>query len=60
MTKIPIFQVDAFSDEIFFGNPAAIGEKHFPTASRARATPFGMETGLRRPNMDGKERLKKM
>ena len=24
MTKIPIFQVDAFSDEIFFGNPAAI------------------------------------
>jgi len=24
MSKIPIFQVDAFSDEIFFGNPAAI------------------------------------
>tara|TARA_X000000950_G_C13749964_1_gene592202 strand:+ start:55 stop:909 length:855 start_codon:yes stop_codon:yes gene_type:complete len=24
MAKIPIFQVDAFSDEIFFGNPAAI------------------------------------
>ena len=24
MARIPIFQVDAFSDEIFFGNPAAI------------------------------------
>ena len=24
MVRIPIFQVDAFSDEIFFGNPAAV------------------------------------